>query len=122
MREKERESNTDVREKHGSQMCSLPETQPAARACARTGNGTGNLSLCGTAPSQLSHTCQGENQDVCAFQKGWTWLLEQPREHSGLGNLTSSCRLAKPLRSPLHPGFDPSSLDFPWPLLAVPGL
>ena len=34
-------------------------TEPAAKACALTREQTGNLSLCGTMPSQLSHTSQG---------------------------------------------------------------
>ena len=35
-----------------------PGTEPATQAHALTGNQTGELSLCGTMPNQLSHTSQ----------------------------------------------------------------
>ena len=34
-------------------------TKPETKACAPTGNWAGDLSVCGTIPSQLSHTDQG---------------------------------------------------------------
>ena len=59
--EKERERNINVRERHplaaspmgpdGDQNCNL--------AMCPTGNQTGDLSLCGMVPNQLSHTSQG---------------------------------------------------------------
>ena len=36
-----------------------PGVEPATQACALTGNGTGDLSLCTTRPNQLSHISQG---------------------------------------------------------------
>ena len=35
------------------------ESEPATQACALTGNGTCDLSLCGTMANQLSHSGQG---------------------------------------------------------------
>ena len=57
-REKERERNTDVREKHQSvASCTChDQIKPPAQACALTGNQTNNLSLCGKTRNQLSHT------------------------------------------------------------------
>ena len=56
-REKEREKNID-----GCFSCmTQPEARPATQACAMTGNQTGNLLLCWTTASQLSHTGQGLN-------------------------------------------------------------
>ena len=49
-REKERETDIDVREKHGSVASRMPqtETEPVTQACALTGDGTSDLSLCRT--------------------------------------------------------------------------
>ena len=61
-REKEMERNIDVRKK--CQLAAFlyvpqPGTKPTAQACALTGDGTGDLLLCGMKPNQLSHTDQG---------------------------------------------------------------
>ena len=55
-----RERNINVRNIHQLPL-TRPQlgTWPATQACALTGNGTTNISLCGTMPSQLSHTGQG---------------------------------------------------------------
>ena len=44
------------------QLLPQPGTEPATQACALTRNPTGNLSLCETMPSRLSHTSQGLNR------------------------------------------------------------
>ena len=42
-----------------------PGTKPATQACALTRDWTGDLSLCGTMPSPLSHTAQGSVLLIC---------------------------------------------------------
>ena len=44
--------------------CPLLETWPATQACALTGNRTGDLLVCRPAPSPLSHTSQGSNENI----------------------------------------------------------
>ena len=56
-REKERESSTDVREKHRSVASYMPPAEN--QVCALTGNRTGNLLVCRRMPTLLSHTSQG---------------------------------------------------------------
>ena len=61
-REKDRERNIYVREKHpsvASHMCARLGTEPLTQACALTRHPTGDLLLCGTMHGQLSHTGQG---------------------------------------------------------------
>ena len=55
-REKKREKNINV---WLPLMCPLPGTWPAAQACARTGNQTGDLLVSRAALNPLSHTSQG---------------------------------------------------------------
>ena len=59
-REKERERNIDVQEKHQlSSACPQLGTWPATEARAGTGNQTGKFSVCRMTPNPLSHTSQG---------------------------------------------------------------
>ena len=59
----ERERNIDMREKYrpvASHMCPRPGTEPETQACAMTGNLPGSLLLC----NQMSHTSQGQHDEV----------------------------------------------------------
>ena len=57
-REKERERNIDVREKHQSGASHKRPDQGPNLQCALTRNRTGDLLLCSMMPNQLSHTGQ----------------------------------------------------------------
>ena len=68
-KDKERQRNTDVREKYQSIDCLLlvcipPGTEPATQACILTRNQASSISLCGTMPNQLSHTGQGRKSII----------------------------------------------------------
>ena len=56
-----RKRETSMWEKYwsvASHTC-CPGTEPTTQRCVPTGNWTGDLSLCGRTPNQLSHTSQG---------------------------------------------------------------
>ena len=58
-----------MREKHQSgDFCKHPDQgwkmEPATQACALTRNQTGDVSVCGMMPNQLSHTNQSPKQSV----------------------------------------------------------
>ena len=59
-REKERERNMDVREKHQLSACTHPSWGPNVQPRHMTGNQTGDLLVCRITPSQLSHAGQGD--------------------------------------------------------------
>ena len=58
-REKGRQRNTDVREKHRLVASCMCPDQTATQARALTGNWTGKLSLCRVTATQVSHPSQG---------------------------------------------------------------
>ena len=63
-RDKERKSNIYVREKHGSVplACAPPSPhQTVTQACASTGNGTGDPSLCGTCPNHWAMPARAQH-------------------------------------------------------------
>ena len=72
-RKKEKEGNIDVREKYQSVAfsfmlkCNPTRDQTCIPSMCLTGIQTGNLSVCGMTPSQLSHTSQG----CSLFLKSW---------------------------------------------------
>ena len=65
-REKERETNVDVWEKHRSFASHTPPTGtwPVTQACALTGNQTSDILVCRTMLNPLSHTSQGSSVDL----------------------------------------------------------
>ena len=80
-REKERERNTNVREKHQSgDFCKHPDQgwkmEPATQACALTRNQTGALSVYGTMPNPLSQAGQDSSR-ILTLVHPTSWYLMQ---------------------------------------------
>ena len=102
VREGERvEEKHDVREKHRWLPLTHGQTgnQTCSRACALTGNLTGNPSLCGMAPNQLCHTSHGWRRKIfdpgnreCSHgsAKGSSELASVPLAQRALVLLSSS--------------------------------
>ena len=84
-RQKERERNIDVREKHwsvASHMCPNQD-KPTTQASTMTRNWNRNLLVCGTLPNHLSHTSQGsfatiltnKSKFIMINQNVWCWTI-----------------------------------------------
>ena len=87
---RERGKETSMRERNTDWLLLVwawLETSPATQAHALSWNGTGNLSLCGMAPSQLSHTSQGSLH----LNKKHPIFILSHSEYKRFANSTSAC-------------------------------
>ena len=127
-REKVRERNNDVTEKHQSAAFHTRLRQglgakPTTQACVLTRNWTGTPSRCGTVPKQMSHTSQGsivytlKTKNFChctrSFQKK-LFMLQSIRSPSYYNTLELQFSLLLQATLWFFPRFEVSTRELYW--------